>query len=78
VCVVKNKTGEPCWRNEKVHTQQGHSVVTAMLDKDPVQCLQDLIFKLPSNTAFKVLEWFCLYLKLGKVMYIQCEPKLPF
>ena len=27
---------------------------------------------------YKVLEWFCLYLKLGKVMYIQCKAKLPF
>ena len=48
-------------RSLSVHTQQGHSVVAAMLDKDPAQCLQDLIFKLPSNTAFRVLEWFCLF-----------------
>ena len=36
------------------HTQQGHSVVAAMLDEDPAQCLQDLIFKLPSNTAYNL------------------------
>ena len=60
MCVVKNKSGEPCGRSVKacatvtVSAHQIRAFSGGSHVEDPAQCLQDLIFKLPSNTAYNL------------------------